>query len=192
MNQYQSDRSNYRTNESMGKSFMHSCLGKLVVFAAFLLFILLFAYFTTPTEKEMIAEMEDNIMQCLEENDSIKGDDIDDYVNNLGFIFTNADSMNVDKDIRKAYHMYNRLEAYRHSFYATAYLHNNLHPSGVRVGFGFFGLVIPTVLYKDILLDVGPVHKGYDQKIYRPTIPDYDMGKTPNIQEYHYKRNPDD
>lgn len=189
---YQSDNRNYQTKESMGKAFKNSCLGKLVILSAFLLVILLIAYFTTPTEKEMRIEMEDNIMQCLEENDSIKGDDIDDYVNNLGFIFTYADSMNVEPDIRKAYHMYNRLEVYRHTFFATAYLHNNLHPGGVRVGFGLFGLVIPTVLYKDILLDVGPVHKGYDQKIYRPEMPDYDMGKTPNIQEFHYKRNPDD
>ena len=141
----------------------------------------------------MRAEMEDNIMQCMEENDSIKGDVIDDYVHNLGFIFSQADSTKVDEEVRKAYHMYNRLEVYRHALYATAYLHNNLHPGGVRVGFGFFGLVLPTVLYEDILLDVGPVHKGYDQRPYRQTIvPDNDMGKTPNIQEYHYKRNPDD
>lgn len=190
---YQADRGNYRTNESMGKAFMHSCLGKLIIFVAFLIVMLLIAYFTTPTEKEMTEEMEDNIMQCLEENDSIKGDAIDDYVHNLGFIFTRADSTNVAEEVRQAYHMYNRLEVYRHTFYATAYLRNNLHPEGVRVGFGAFGLVIPTVLYKDILLDVGPVHKGYDQKLLKPaTIPDSDLGQNPNIQEYHYKRNPDD
>ena len=172
---------------------MSSCLGKLIIFIAFILVMLIIAYFTTPTEKEMMAEMEDNIMQCMEENDSIKGDVIDDYVHNLGFIFTQADSTNVDEEVRKAYHMYNRLEVYRHSFYATAYLRNNLHPEGVRVGFGFLGLIVPTVLYEDILLDVAPIHKGYNQKLYRQTIvPDNDMGKTPNIQEYHYRRNPDD
>ena len=190
---YQSDRGNYRTNEPIAKAFMHSCLGKLFIFLGFIIVLILIAYFTTPTEKEMMTEMEDNIMQCMEENDSIKGDVIDDYVHNIGFIFTQADSTNVEEEVRNAYHMYNRLEVYRHSLYATAYLHNNLHPGGVRVGFGFFGLVIPTVLYEDILLDVGPVHKGYDQRPYRQIIvPDNDMGKTPNIQEYHYKRNPDD
>ena len=137
--------------------------------------------------------MEDNIMQCLEENDSIKGDPIDDYVHNLGFIFTKGDSMAVTEEVRKAYHMYNRLQVYRHGLYSTAYLHNNLHPEGVRVGFGAFGLIVPTVLYKDILLDVGPVHKGYDQKlIQQVTVPDTDLGQNPNIQEFHYKRNPDD
>lgn len=89
--------------------------------------------------------------------------------------------------------MYNRLQVYRHGLYSTAYLHNNLHPEGVRVGFGAFGLIVPTVLYKDILLDVGPVHKGYDQKlIQQVTVPDTDLGQNPNIQEFHYKRNPDD
>ena len=190
---YQADRGNYRTNESMGKAFMHSCLGKLIIFVAFILVVMIIAYFTTPTEKEMTVDMEDNIMQCLEANDSIKGDPIDDYVTNLGAIFSEADSTKVAEEVRQAYRMYNRLEVYRHALYATAYLRNNLHPEGVRVGFGAFGLVIPTVLYKDILLDVGPIHKGYDQKLYRQTIvPDNDLGKTPNIQEYHYKRNPDD
>jgi len=190
---YQSDRGNYRTNEPMTKAFMHSCLGRFIILAGILVVLLFIAYFTTPTEKDMMAEMQDNIMQCIEENDSIKGDAIDDFVHNLGFIFTSADSMNVDEEVRKAYHKYNRLEVYRHTFYATAYLHNNLNTNGIRVGVGFMGLIIPTVLYKDILLDVGPVHKGYEQKLIQQTvIPDNDMGKTPNIQEFHYKRNPDD
>ena len=90
---YQADRGNYRTKESMGKVFMHSCLGRLLIFVAFIFVMLFIAHFTTPTEKEMAEEMEDNIMQCLEENDSIKGDPIDDYVHNLGFIFTKGDKL---------------------------------------------------------------------------------------------------
>ena len=190
---YQSDNRNYQTKESMGKAFKNSCLGKLVIFFAFLLVILLIAYFTTPTEKEMRIEMEDNIMQCLEGNDSIKGDDIDDDVNNFGFIFTEADTTQISEDVRKAYHMYNKLEVYRHTFYATTHLRNNLHPEGIRVGVGIFGLVIPTINYQDILLDVGPVHKGYNQRILQPnTNNEVDLGENPNIQEFHYKRNPDD
>ncbi|MBQ9216021.1 MAG: hypothetical protein IJ159_07025 [Prevotella sp.] len=190
---YQSDRGNYKTTESVGKAFTHSCLGKLIILAALIVIGLIIAYFTTPTEKEMTEEMTDNIMQCLQENDSIKGDDIDDNVNNLAFIFTKADTTKIADEVRKAYHMYNRLEIYRHTFYATAHLRNNLHPEGIRVGFGAFGLVIPTVNYKDILLDVGPVHKGYNQKIIPQTITnDVDLGTNPNIQEYHYKRNPND
>ena len=55
-----------------------------------------------------------------------------------------------------------------------------------------FGLIVPTITYKDLLLDVGPVHKGYNQQIIRPTVTEPDLGTTPNIQEFHYKRNPDD
>ena len=63
---YQSDRGNYKTNEPIAKAFMNICLGKLMIFVAFILVMLLIAYLTTPTEKEMKAEMEDNIMQSLD------------------------------------------------------------------------------------------------------------------------------
>ena len=190
---YQSDRGNFKTTDSVGKAFMHSCLGRLIMLAVVIIVGLIIAYFTTPTEKKMQKEITDNIMQCLQENDSIKGDDIDDDVNNFGFIFTEADTTKIAEDTRKAYHMYNRLEVYRQTFYATTHLRNNLHPEGIRVGFGVFGLVIPTINYKDILLDVGPVHKGYNQKIIQPTNNnEVDLGSNPNIQEYHYKSNPDD
>ncbi len=189
---YQADRGNYRTNEPVTKAFMHSCLGKLIILAAFLLFALIIAYFTTPTKKEMLIQIDDAILECLEANDSIKGDPIDDYVNNIGSMITYADTTQVSEDVIKAYRMYNRLETYRHTFYATARLVNNLNPEGVRVGIGVFGMVIPTIVYKDLLLDVGPVHKGYNQKIIKTPVSDTDLGKTPNIQEFHYKRNPDD
>lgn len=183
----------YRTNEPIRKAFMNSCLGKIVVLGVLLLIALFVAYFTTPTEKEMLAEMDDNIIECLQANDSIKGDPIDDYVNNLGSAFSESDTTQVSEDVMKAYRAYNKLEAYRHTFYATARLVNNMHPEGIRVGIGMFGLVLPTVTYSDILLDVGPVHKGYNQKIVQPTsVPDTDLGSNPNIQEFHYKRNPDD
>ena len=61
---YQQDRG-YRTNEPIRKAFMHSCLGKIVVLGIFLLIALCVAYFTTPTEKEMLVEMDDNIIECL-------------------------------------------------------------------------------------------------------------------------------
>ena len=65
-----------------------------------------------------------------------------------------------------------------------------MHPEGTRVGFGIFGVIIPTVLYEDILLDVGPVHKGYEQKLNQEVIgkpEDEDLGENPNITEFHYK-----
>ena len=93
----------------------------------------------------------------------------------------------------EAYHKYNELVPHRHLFYSTAYIHNNLHPDGVRVGVGFLGFVLSTVQYKDLLLDVGPVHKGYEQKLLDPAeIKEADLGINPNVTEYHYMRNPED
>ena len=136
----------------------------------------------------MNLEMTDNVMQCMEANSLEKGDVVDDYVRNLAFIFTTADSTAIPKDVLDAYYKYNRLESYRHTFYSTSYIYNNMHPEGTRIGIGIFGLIIPTVLYQDILLDVGPVHKGYEQKLNQQVIvPDDDLGVTPNITEFHYK-----
>ena len=188
---YQADRGNYRTEESTMKAFRHSCLGRLTIYGGILLILLFIAYITTPTEQDMLVEMDDNILQCLQENDSIKGDAIDDYVNNPSFIITKADTTEIAPETIKAYRKLNRLEAYRHTFYATAYLINNVHPEGVRVGFGVFNTVIPTVTYKDILLDVGPIHKGYNQKIIKQSVPDTDLGHNPNVTEFHYQRNPE-
>ncbi len=184
---------NYKPKETMKDAFLHSCLGKLTILGAILLVILLIAYMTKPSEQQMMTEMEDNIMQCLEENDSIKGDQIDDFVHNFGHVFSTADTTKIEPDIIKAYYKLNRIEIYKHSFYTTCYIFNNMYPQGMRIGFGAFTLVMPTVTYKDILLNVGPIHKGYDQKVIKTTvIPDTDLGRNPNIQEFHYKRNPDD
>ena len=85
------------------------------------------------------------------------------------------------------------MEIYHHPLYSTAYIFNNMHPEGVRIGVGVYGLVVPTLTFHDLLLDEGPMHKGYNQKIIRTgVIPDNDLGTNPNIQEFHYKRNPDD
>ena len=189
----QSSRINYnRGNETMAQAFYHSCLGKLLILAAILVVLLIIAYFTAPTEKEMRDEINDDIMQCMEMNDSIRGDQIDDYVHNIGFIFTTADSTKVGQEWREAFDKYNRLEIYRHTFFTTAYIYNNVLTEGSRVGIGAFGVVVPTMNFNDFLLRVGPMHKGYDQKLIRSTtIPDTDLGTNPNIQEYHYQQNPD-
>ncbi|MBR1503497.1 MAG: hypothetical protein IJ618_06410 [Prevotella sp.] len=184
---------NYKSDETVKDAFMHSCLGKLVILAGIVAVMLVLAYVSTPTGKEMMAEMDDNVLQCLEENDSIQGDMIDDYVHNLGFIFTTADTTQIVPDLLKAYRQLNRIEVYHHALYSTAYIFNNMHPEGLRIGIGAYGLVVPTLTFKDLLLDVGPIHKGYNQKIIQTgVIPDTDLGTNPNIQEYHYKRNPDD
>ena len=185
---YQADNTNYRTNESFIQEFTRSCLGRIIIATVIILAALLMAYFTAPRESDMDAEMNDNLMQCLEVNDGVKGDVVDDYVHNLTFIFTTADTTVIDRDKLETYEKHNRLESYRHTFYSTSYIYNNMHPEGTRVGVGFFGIIIPTVFYEDILLEVGPVHKGYEQKLNQaPIMNDTDLGETPNITEFHYK-----
>ncbi len=190
---YQAENTNFKTNQSFTQEFTRSCLGRIIIAGVILLVAMLVAYFTAPKEDDMNMEMTDNIMQCLEVNSENKGDAVDDYVHNLAFVFTTADTTMIPKDILETYYKHNRLESYRHTFFSTTYIHNNMHPEGTRVGVGVFGLIIPTVLYKDILLDVGPIHKGYEQKLNQQVIiPDDDLGENPNITEFHYKRNPDD
>ena len=185
---YQADNTNFKTNQSFTQEFTRSCLGRIIIAGVIILVGLIVAYFTAPKESDMDAEMEDNLMQCLEVNEAVKGDAVDDFVNNLTFIFTTADTAMISKDVLDTYQKYNRLESYRHTFFSTSYIHNNMHPEGTRVGVGIFGIIIPTVLYKDILLDVGPVHKGYEQKLNQaPVIEEPDLGVNPNITEFHYK-----
>ena len=125
----------------------------------------------------------------------IKGDVVDDYVHNLTFIFTTADTTVIPQDDLEIFHKYNRLVSYRHTFYSTSYLHNNMHPEGTRVGVGMFGIIIPTVFFEDILLEVGTIHKGYEQRLNQPEVKEpeeVDLGQTPEITEFHYKGNEDD
>jgi hypothetical protein len=164
----QTDRGSYRTQETLGSQFLHSCLGKLFIMGAFVGVLLVIALFTVPDEETMMAEMDDNIRQCIEANDSIKTDWIDDAVNNIGYIFTEADSI-PDQELIDNFNKYNKLEYYKHTFYATTLLHNNYKPEGIRAGVGIFGIVIPTVNFNDFLFRLGPMHRGYDQKPVRST-----------------------
>ena len=186
---YQAENTNFKTNESFTQEFTRSCLGRILIAGVIILVGLLLAYFTAPKESDMNEEMLDNVMQCIEVNDAIKGDAVDDYVHNLTFIFTTADTTVIPKDELETYNKYNRLESYRHTFYSTSYIYNNMHPEGTRVGVGIFGIIIPTVLYEDILLEVGPVHKGYEQKLNQQVVAprEVDMVVTPEITEFHYK-----
>lgn len=160
----QTDRGSYRTDESVSGMFYHSCLGKLIILGLFVAFILFLANQTVPDEETMMNETTDNIYQCIAANDSIQRDWIDDAVSNVGNIFTQADSL-PDESTLKNFYKYNRLEYHRHPFYATVLLFNNFRPNGVRAGVGLFGTVIPTVNFSDFLLRIGPIHKGYNQKL---------------------------
>ncbi len=165
----QNYRGDFRTQESLGKQFLHSCLGKIIIFFAIIAGMLVIAHLTIPDEESMMANMDDNIRQCIETNDSIKTDWIDDAINNIGYIFTTADSL-PNKEILDNFVQYNKVEYRRHAFHSSCILYNNYHTEGISIGLGIFGMVIPTFSYKDFLIRLGPMHKGYDQNPVRSTI----------------------
>ncbi|MBR2292015.1 MAG: hypothetical protein IJ868_06875 [Prevotella sp.] len=188
----QSNRGGYRNQETATEAFYHSCLGKLIILACILAVLFIVGVMTKPTHEEMEKEMVDDILQCIEANDSIRGDKIDDQVNNFAYIFSKADTASINKELRTSLNKNNRLEIYNHSWFRTAYIFNNIHSEGVRVGWGLYGIVIPTVTYEDLLLNVGPMQKKYKDGVIRSTIINsHDLGTNPNVKEFHYQGDPD-
>ena len=188
----QTSTGGFKQNESPIQAFYHSCLGKIAILAGILVLLFIVGLMTKPTQEEMEMEMIDNILQCIEANDSIQGDDIDDQVNNLNSVFSKADTAKINKELLVSLKKNNRLEIYNHSFFRTAYILNNITPQGVRVGVGMFGVVYPTVTYKDLLLNVGPMQKKYKDGVIRTgTINTHDLGTNPAVKPYHYQGDPD-
>ena len=105
---YQKDRGSYRNKESLLAEFQHSCLGRVVIAAAILAVIAIFAIITCPSEETMHEEMNDNIRQCIEERDSLAVDWIDDAINNFGYIFTTADTT-INTGAMKSFQEHNTL-----------------------------------------------------------------------------------
>ena len=188
----QTSTGGFKKNESPIQAFYHSCLGKIVILLGILIILFIVGIMTKPTQEEMEIEMVDNILQCIEANDSIQGDEIDDQVNNLNSVFSHADTANINKELLTSLKKNNRLEIYNHTFFRTAYIINNIHPEGARVGWGMYGIVYPTVLYKDLLLNVGPMQKKYKDGVIRSTIiNNHDLGTNPAVKPYHYQGDPD-
>ena len=188
----QTSTGGYKKNETAFQAFYHSCLGKIVILFGILIILFIVGLMTKPTQEEMEMEMVDNILQCIEANDSIQGDEIDDQVNNLNSIFSRADTAKINKELLVSLKKNNRLEIYNHSFFRTAYIINNIYPQGTRVGIGMYGVVYPTVLYKDLLLNVGPMQKKYKDGVIRTgTINTHDLGTNPAVKPYHYQGDPD-
>ena len=188
----QTSNGNFKKNESPIQAFYHSCLGKIAILIGILILLFIVAIMTKPTQEEMEMEMVDNILQCIQANDSIQGDDIDDQVNNMNSVFSRADTAKINKELLTSLKKNNKLEIYNHSFFRTAYILNNIYPQGVRVGIGMFGVVYPTVIYKDLLLNVGPMQKNYKDGVIRSTIvKPADLGTNPAVKPFHYQGDPD-
>lgn len=184
-------KNSYRTQQSLFQEFYHSCLGKIVILLVFIGILMLIALITVPSKEKMETEMMDNIRECIQENDSIHGDAIDDAIGNMLRIFSHADTTANDQEAMEAFEKYNKLEIYRHALYSTAHIRNNLNPQGIRVGIGIFNIVIPTVRYSDIILFVTNIKNYNKKRLIDPVSPDEYVGENPAIKEYHYLGDPD-
>jgi hypothetical protein len=179
----QNQRGDYRKHETLFGEFRHSCLGRLIITCGILGILALIAWITNPSEQTMRQEMDDNIRQWIQENDSLNNDWIDDAVLNTGFIFTAADSVNTPEQekLLEQFDKHNRLEYFNHDLFSTMHIYNSFHIEGKRCGIGFFGIVIPTVNFNDFLLREGPMRKDYNQPIIRNTGEEEYFGENPDL-----------
>lgn len=177
-------KGNYE-QESFLQQFYRSCLGKAIILCAVIALLLTAAYFSVPDEKTMYAETVDNVRQSISANIESKEDEIDCVVNNFSAFFTYVDSTEA-KEVMADFFKYNKIEVHKHTFYATTRIYNNIYPDGRRSGIGIFGIVIPTIKYKNLLLYVGTLRKKYNQPIIkRVWASDPDLGSNPNLGNTH-------
>ena len=186
------DLNNSYKKKSMIQEFTGSCLGKVIITAAILFFLFLLCVFTVPSQQAMEQEVEDNVRQCLQENDSLRGDVIDEVVANISRSFSEADSTVDDHEIMAIYHKYNRVEFKDHTFFRTANLINYTHPQGVCVAWGIMGAVFSTVYYDDLVLTTGAVRGTYNKRLLNDMpVSDDHVNEATKLEPYHYQGNPD-
>lgn len=189
MDQFNSDT--YK-KQGIVQEFFNSCLGKIVIFLGVLLCLYIFALITVPSKELMFTETLDNIHECIQENDSIKADEIDEFINNISRSFSIADTTRTNPEVLKAFMKYNRLEVYDHPGFKTIHVVNSMYPEGLRIGIGLFQNVISTLHYGDLVLSNGATRGDYNKKLTAPIeMPedneDYDET---HVEPYHYEGDP--
>ena len=183
----QTDRGSYRTKETLAKQFTHSCLGQIIIIAVVLGFIMLITNITRPSDETMMEEMTDNVLQCIEERDSLHNDWTDLVVANARYMFTTSDSTEESQMMKLFYKYGNRLEYHTHAFYKTVSLYNNFTPAGKRCGIGLLGMVIPMLDYNDMILNEMVMKTDSVMQHYVKTVIDtVDLGEDPLLEPYQY------
>lgn len=171
----------YEGKETIGHLFLHSCLGQLIIAGGIIGLLLLIARLTIPTDETINTRMTDSILRCIEENTRNKSDGIDDAVRNITDIFATTTETEDTLGVMDDFNKYNKLTIHHHTFYSTARLDNNRDMKGTRIGIGIFGMVIPTISYNDMILQVGPIHKEYNQPIIKNAYEGEDLGNNPDF-----------
>ena len=183
------ERDSYRTHQSIFSQFTHSCLGRIIILAVIMAILSLIAMITRPSEEKMREEMTDNIRECIEARDSLHTDWIDDAINNIGYVFTVADTTAYGDEMMESFFDHNQIEYYNHTLFSTTRLYNSFQVQGVLCGIGVFGLVIPTVNFNDFILRTGPLRKDYNQPVIHNYVgEDTYMGENPDLGgAFHYE-----
>ena len=189
MDQFNSVNSDSYKKKNILQEFFHSCLGKIVIFLGVLLVLYIFAIITVPTKNMMLEEAFDNIQECLQDNDSIKADEIDEFINNISRTISVADTTKTNKEVLNTFLKYNTLMVYSHLGFKTVHIVNGIYPQGERIGIGLFQTVISTVNYNDLVVTTGAVRGDYNKQLNAPVeVPDsLYTGENPNVQPYHYQ-----
>ena len=185
MDQFHSD--SYKKQNLM-QEFFNSCLGRLVILLIVFLVLYIFALITVPSKKLMLAETIDNIHECLQENDSIKADEIDELINNISRTISVADTALTNPEVFNAFLKYNRLQVFQHPGFLTVHVYNGIYPQGRRISIGVFQTVISTLNYDDLVLSTGAVRGDYNKQLAAPVeVPDTGyIGENANIEPYHF------
>ena len=96
--------------------FLRSCLGRFIIIGILTAIVLFVAKATVPSKAKMEAEMNDDIIQCIQECQAKFADGSDDLVRNTMSVFTHADSI-PDDDTMDTFRKHNRIVYYKHTFY---------------------------------------------------------------------------
>ena len=187
MDQFNSDKYKKR---SLTQQFFNSCLGRLVIVGIVLFALYIFALITVLSREIMLVETVDNVHECLQENDSIKADEIDEFINNISRSFSAADTTKTKKHAFKAFLKYNTLEVYSHPGFKTVYLFNSMYPQGCRIGFGIFQTVFSTLHYEELVLSNGAARGDYGKKLNEVEMPAEELNDI-FVEPYHYQGNPE-
>lgn len=179
--------------QTLLREFFNSCFGRIVIFMGILFVLYILALLTTPSSKKMMADTMDNIHECLQDNDSIKADELDETLSNISRTMTTADTTLTNREALKMFHKYNRLAVYRHAGFKTVHVINGIYPQGRRISIGIFGTVVSTIHYGDLVLSTGAIRGEYGKRLNDPleNVPDDDFGENPHVEPYHYQGNPD-
>ena len=178
--------------ETLFQQFYRSCLGKIIILTVVLAVLYVGGVMSVPSDETMRQATDAHVQQCIQDNQNTKNDNLDEFFCNISRTFGTVDTTLTNKESYQAFKSYNQLDVYRHASFATAYLRSNLHPQGIRVGVGIFGIVVSTVRYCDLVLDLGPARGNYNEKLIQDVQLPEDLGENPNLKPYHYKGNPDD